>query len=132
MMMTRLKEGPLLGALSKRERVVHVARGTTREHQSLLGLITLFSSLVFDTVVTPLHQLGSKGLAELTATHPVRAVGMADKWVEQMALTGPTNMRAGLHDVVNYHMADCVYLVSDGRADNPLSVLEFIADQVNE
>jgi hypothetical protein len=27
-------------------------------HQSLLGLITLFSSLVFDTVATPLHQLG--------------------------------------------------------------------------
>jgi hypothetical protein len=42
----------LLGALSKRERVVHVARGTTREHQSLLGLITLFSSLVFGTVAT--------------------------------------------------------------------------------
>jgi hypothetical protein len=36
-----------------------VARGTTREHQSLLGLITLFSSLVFDTVATPLHQLGN-------------------------------------------------------------------------
>jgi hypothetical protein len=58
------------------------------------------------------------------------AVGLADKWVEQMALTGPTNMRAGLQDVVSYRMADCVYLVSDGRADNPLSVLEFIADQV--
>jgi len=58
------------------------------------------------------------------------AVGLADKWIEQMALTGPTNMRAGLQDVVSYRMADCVYLVSDGRADNPLSVLEFIADQV--
>jgi hypothetical protein len=52
------RRAPLLGALSKRGRVVHVARGTTREHQSLLGLITLFSSLVFDTVATPLRQLG--------------------------------------------------------------------------
>jgi hypothetical protein len=38
-----------------------LARGTmyTWDIKSLLGLITLFSSLVFDTVATPLHQLGS-------------------------------------------------------------------------
>jgi hypothetical protein len=63
------RKGPLLGTLSKRERVAHLARGTTREHQPILELITLFSSLVFDTVATPLHQLG-KLRGPLTAAYP--------------------------------------------------------------
>jgi hypothetical protein len=48
------------GALSKRQRVVHLARGTTRGTASFLGLITrFFSSLVSDTVATPPYQLGN-------------------------------------------------------------------------
>jgi hypothetical protein len=58
------------------------------------------------------------------------AVDLADHWVAQIPLTGPTNMRAGLEDVTNYLMADCIYLVSDGRADSPIGVLEYLADQV--
>jgi len=58
------------------------------------------------------------------------AVQLAENWVEEVPLTGPTNMRSGLEDVSNYLMADCVYLVSDGRADSPIAVLEFLADQV--
>jgi hypothetical protein len=55
----RLKERPLAWDAFQKRACSTLARGTTREHQSILELITLFSSLVFDTVATPLHQLGS-------------------------------------------------------------------------
>lgn len=46
----------------------------------------------------------------------------------QVPLTGPTNMRSGLEDVSNYLMADCVYLVSDGRADSPIAVRDGVCN----
>ena len=63
--------GPRLSN-SKRERVVHLARGTTRGTATFLGLITRLSSLVFDTVATPLHQLGISNERE---TSQPRAAG---------------------------------------------------------
>jgi hypothetical protein len=61
----RLKERPLAWDAFQKRACSTLARGTTREHQSILELITLFSSLVFDTVATPLHQLGSTSLVVL-------------------------------------------------------------------
>ena len=76
----RLKERPLAWDAFQKRACSTLARGTTREHQSILELITLFSSLVFDTVATPLHQLGIIPL----------------KFCSQVRLTGAVTLSASL------------------------------------
>ncbi|KAK3249015.1 hypothetical protein CYMTET_41543 [Cymbomonas tetramitiformis] len=58
------------------------------------------------------------------------AIELAHAWTEQAPCVGPTNMESAFEAAVKYTKADCVYLVTDGRADRVSAVQQLVESLV--
>eukprot|EP00854_Cymbomonas_tetramitiformis_P023625 gene23625-28618_t len=88
----------------------------------LAGSALYFEVLMFNRSANP----NSRNLVRCSP----EAIELAHAWTEQAPCVGPTNMESAFEAAVKYTKADCVYLVTDGRADRVSAVQQLVESLV--